>query len=116
MDEIIKKIKDFKNLLSLNIDLQIVNDLSSHCKNGYEKFKTTYANNLQAAEWVELFNQENIKVDEHQITEFFEYMRKYYGEYFHKIDNKSFAVSKSFTKDRINNFEFETIVYHSIND
>ncbi|WP_106915354.1 hypothetical protein [Chryseobacterium aurantiacum] len=114
MEPIIEKIKDFKKVLETEIEIDLFNKLISHCQDSTnQNLMTQYINNLSIEEWVELYRNLDINVTEYQVKEFLDYMIKYYKG-FHKIHGKTYAVSRGFDKES-ENFEFEKIVFYSIN-
>ncbi|MGN7756986.1 hypothetical protein ACTJIV_05865 [Chryseobacterium sp. 22532] len=114
MEPIIERIKDFKKVLETEIKIDLFNKLILHCQDDInQNLMTQYINNLSIEQWVELYRNLNINVTEYQVKEFFDYMIKYYKG-FYKIHGKTYAVSRGFDKES-ESFEFEKIVFYSIN-
>ncbi|WP_265428538.1 hypothetical protein [Chryseobacterium sp. YIM B08800] len=114
MEHIKEQIGDFKKVLEEEIGIDLFNKLILHCKdNIYPNAMKQYANNLSIQEWVELYGKAKINVSENQVKVFFDYMIKYYED-FRKIQGKTYAVSRGFDRES-ESFEFEQIVFYSIN-
>jgi len=114
--QLIEQIKDFKNLLKKEIDLNLFFKLISHCTDGEGYGRVShYANNLTVKDWLDLYKNVQVNVNDDQIIEFFEYLRKYYSTYFHKVNGQTYAVGKRFDTKESEKFELEQIVFYSIN-
>lgn len=116
MDEIFEHIKDFKKVLNANINIDTFLKLISHCTDGeFVMGGGQYANALTIEEWKTHFEYAKINVSPEQIKEFFEYLIKYRNQYFNNVNGDVYAVKKGFNLKGYENFEFECIVYYSIN-
>ena len=104
------KILELKNLYDSGITQKIFLDLVSHSTNGAKEYQSQYSNDLQLKDWKDLYSKPyvEIPVDEHQLELFFNYMVKYFGNYFGRGQN-TYYVTKSLTNDKKSedNFPFE---------
>lgn len=117
MEDIIEKIQDFKKVLVTGIDIDLFLQLILHSTDGTPNRMSEYANNLDLNGWVELYIVAGINVNEDQVLAFFKYMSEHYRQYISGNSMTTYGVKNIFTNDlrQSHNFEFEQIVYYSIN-
>lgn len=118
MDNMIEQIRDLKKVLGTGIDIDLFDKLILHCTDGsFLRKMSQYANIMTLEEWRELYKKAKIEVSIEQLQKFFEYLIKYYNNYFSRLHGEKYIVTRQFEIQKSEeSFELEHIVYYSIND